>query len=78
MTPREERNHTLGYGILFFVLTCVFSILAYKLFSDDLLLFGTAMTVLTFLMAGTSVFCVRHFLISRYAEQRIREMKEKK
>lgn len=78
MTLREERNHALGFGILFFVLTFVYGFLAYKLFSSGTLIFGAAMIVLTFFMAGTSTFCARHFLICRYAEQEMKKGNEEK
>lgn len=74
MATRTEQNTALGYTIVFFGLTCMFAFLTYNSFSNGELKPGIAMSVLTLLMAGTGIFCLRHFLISRHAEQ---EMKNK-
>lgn len=77
MTPRTKQSRALGYAILFFALTCVYAVLAYKLFSNDEVKFGIAMIALMLWMTGTGAFCTHSLLAHRKAEQKTKQEEKK-
>lgn len=75
MTTKDQGtgpSRNLGYAILFFGLTPVYAVLAYRLFSNGEMKFGAAIIALMLLMAGTGAYCLRCLLARRRAELEIK------